>query len=115
MVEIIYIVAHVIAEEPHLKEVQEALLKAVDATQCEEGCLQYELFQNADNFNQWTILEIWKSEQALVKHAGGIAFRTLKRNIEGKAKLIVHRLLPVYSEQPSTNADPEFWMGNGLP
>ena len=50
----------------------------VSASIAEEGCLQYELFQDGANENQFVIHETWVNQDALVSHTRKppyIAFR----------------------------------------
>ena len=41
----------------------------VAATRAEEGCIQYDLLENAQDPAQLTILETWASQQALDVHS----------------------------------------------
>ncbi|WNW12764.1 putative quinol monooxygenase [Pseudomonas sp. DTU_2021_1001937_2_SI_NGA_ILE_001] len=112
----IYTVAHITAEPSSVKDVYEALLKAVEETRSEEGCLHYDLFRVLDNPANWTMLEAWQSEAALVKHTTGDAFRALSRAIEDKATIVVFRLAPVaLNSGEHSTIRPSFWIGNGLP
>jgi quinol monooxygenase YgiN len=39
------------------------LLKLVECSHCEAGCLSYEAFQDADNSESWFVIAGWKSAE----------------------------------------------------
>ena len=116
MTSTITVVAHITADPSSVAEVHNALLKAVDATQSEYGCLHYRLFENMDTQGHWTMLELWENDDALTQHTLGEAFKNLSTAIAGKASVEVFRLTPAASAvQVKSVVDPNFWLGNGLP
>jgi len=116
MTSTITVVAHITAKPSSVAEVHNALLKSVDATQAEDGCLHYRLYENMDTQGHWTMLELWHDEDALTQHTLGKAFKNLSGVIESKASMQVFRLAPAASlVQMESAIDPNFWLGNGLP
>ncbi len=49
-------------------EVEQALLKLVQRTQAEEGCISFDLHQSLDDPCQFRISECWASHQSLSQH-----------------------------------------------
>lgn len=116
MTDSVTVVAHITAQPAWAHEVQAALLEAMDATQDEQGCVHYRLYQNLDVQEHWTMLELWSDEAALAKHMLGAAFKKLSSAIEGKASVQVVRLAPVSPGVCVQEVEaPGFWLGNGLP
>lgn len=116
MTENITVVAHITADPFWAEDVLKALHLAVDKTQSEEGCLYYQLFNNIEAANQWTMLELWKDEQSLIVHNGALARRELGSAIEGKAQVEVFKLVTTSSKNGLEEVQsPAFWLGNGLP
>lgn len=62
------VVARIAAKADHLALVKEELIKLIDTTRAEEGCLQYELFQKKDETNVFYFCETWESKELLDKH-----------------------------------------------
>lgn len=60
------IVARIEAKKDHVDLVKSELLKLIEPTRKEEGCLQYDLHQDNDNpavflfFEKWTNRELWQ-------------------------------------------------------
>ncbi|KXF82592.1 putative quinol monooxygenase [Enterovibrio coralii] len=61
------IVANIIAKEDSIELVKAELLKLIDITRAEEGCLQYDLHQDNDNpahfvfYENWVNRELWQN------------------------------------------------------
>lgn len=51
-----------------LTEVERALLKLVQRTQAEDGCISFELHQSLDDPCRFRIAECWRSQAALSRH-----------------------------------------------
>ncbi len=60
----------------------------------EDGCLQYDYFFSAENRRTGVLLERWRDETALSKHAGGAAMEKLK---EIKARYGIETSVERYS------------------
>ncbi|WP_028021843.1 putative quinol monooxygenase [Enterovibrio calviensis] len=61
------IVANIIANEDSIDLVKAELLKLIDITRAEEGCLQYDLHQDNDNpahfmfYENWVNRDLWQT------------------------------------------------------
>lgn len=78
------IVATIIVKAEHEKEVLTALHNVVDATRKEEGNISYDLHKNIIAPQEYTILEVWKSQEAIDLHNTSIHFDEFKKAIDGK-------------------------------
>ncbi|CAM2954819.1 putative quinol monooxygenase [Vibrio rarus] len=60
------IVANIIAKEDKIELVKAELLKLIDVTRAEEGCINYDLHQDNENpahfmfYENWTSRELWQ-------------------------------------------------------
>lgn len=78
------IVATIVVKSEYEKEVLSALHNIVDATRKEDGNVSYDLHQNTINPLEYTILEVWKSQQAIDVHNASAHFDEFKKAINGK-------------------------------
>lgn len=62
------IVANITAKPEHIAKVKTALLKLVDITRTEAGCLTYDLHQDNDNPAQFMFYENWQSRAMWLAH-----------------------------------------------
>ncbi len=62
------IVANIEAKEDKIEFVKAELLKLIEPTLVEEGCIQYALHQDNNNPAQFTFIENWASHALLQKH-----------------------------------------------
>jgi quinol monooxygenase YgiN len=51
----------------------EAAVERCKSSQQEPGCLQFEVFRSALRPEQYVLLELWESPEALAVHAAGMA------------------------------------------
>lgn len=64
------IVARILAKEEHRELVKNELLKLIDITRAEEGCINYDLHQDNENpnlflfFENWTNKELWQAHMS---------------------------------------------------
>ncbi|MBY5981843.1 putative quinol monooxygenase [Ferrimonas balearica] len=64
------IVAHIVAFPDKAEQVKAELLKLIDTTRAEAGCVQYDLHQDNDNpahflfFENWESRELWQDHMA---------------------------------------------------
>ena len=63
------VVAHFVANPESVEDVKRYLSAMVDPTRAEEGCVTYELLQNADDPTDFTFVEEWSSKSDLDHHA----------------------------------------------
>lgn len=78
------IVATITVKSDNKEEVLVALQNVVNATRKEEGNVSYDLHQNIVNPLEYTILEVWKSQEAIDLHNASTHFDEFKKAIAGK-------------------------------
>ena len=64
------IVARILAKEEQRELVKNELLKLIDVTRAEEGCINYDLHQDNENKNLFLFYENWESRELWQKHMG---------------------------------------------
>lgn len=74
------VVARVNVRPDKLQDTLDAFNALVSATRAEEGCISYEVLQNAEDPHDITFVEEWKSNEALdshfaTEHFGAVASR----------------------------------------
>nr|WP_299172080.1 putative quinol monooxygenase [uncultured Allomuricauda sp.] len=62
------IIAQILAKEEHRELVKSELLKLIDVTKAEEGCIDYDLHQDNENANLFLFYENWESRELWQKH-----------------------------------------------
>jgi len=62
------VVAHLTAKPDKIEETREALLKLIEKTRAEDGCVTYELMQNNTDPTDFTFVEEWSDDAALDAH-----------------------------------------------
>lgn len=62
------IVAHITAKSDKIEFVRTELVKLVDITRAEEGCLQYDLHQDNDSPAHFMFYENWQTRDLWQKH-----------------------------------------------
>ena len=62
------IVANITAKADKVDSVKAELLKLIEPTRAEEGCISYVLHQDNDNPAHFVFLETWQSDEALQQH-----------------------------------------------
>jgi quinol monooxygenase YgiN len=65
---IIRCVVDVFAKPESVEKVRAVLLKVVEDTRQEDGCLKQKLFENINDKFQFTFIEIWENEDAFEDH-----------------------------------------------
>lgn len=78
------IVATIVVKAEYEKEVLTALHNVVDATRKEDGNISYDLHKNTVTPLEYTILEVWKSQEAIDLHNASAHFDEFKKAINGK-------------------------------
>ncbi|ANO32695.1 antibiotic biosynthesis monooxygenase [Vibrio breoganii] len=64
------IVANIIAKEDKIELVKAELLKLIDVTRAEEGCINYDLHQDNENpahfmfYENWVSRELWQTHMS---------------------------------------------------
>ena len=64
------VVARVVAQPDKVEELRSVLVGLLAPTRAEEGCIQYDLLQNATDPTDFTFVEEWTSFSALEAHLG---------------------------------------------
>ena len=77
-------VAVIEVKEEYQKDIEIALGKFIDETRKETGNISYDLHVDIHNLLKYTIIEVWKSEDAIVIHNNTSHFLEFKNAIDGK-------------------------------
>lgn len=77
------IVANITAKQDKIELVKTALLKLVELTRTEEGCVAYDLHQDNKNAAHFMVYEIWQSYEAWQVHGKTPHFTEFSAAIEG--------------------------------
>jgi len=64
------IVANIIAKQDKVELVKQELLKLIDITRAEEGCINYDLHQDNENPAHFVFYENWESRELWQDHMG---------------------------------------------
>ena len=64
------IVANIVANEDKIELIKLELLKLIEETRAEEGCINYDLHQNNENPAHFTFYENWESRELWQAHMG---------------------------------------------
>jgi len=64
------IVANIVAKEGNIELVKAELLKLIDITRAEEGCINYDLHQDNENPAHFMFYENWQSRELWQIHMG---------------------------------------------
>jgi len=62
------IVANIIAKPEHIDLVKVQLIKLIETTRAEQGCINYDLHQNNDNPAHFMFYENWQTRQLWQAH-----------------------------------------------
>ncbi len=77
------IVANIIANEDKIELVKAELLKLIDVTRAEEGCINYDLHQDNENPAHFMFYENWTSRELWQKHMGNAHLAEYMKATEG--------------------------------
>ncbi len=78
------IIAVVTVKAAYQKELEKVFHTVVDETRKEEGNVSYDLHQDTKDPLKYTILEVWKSQDAINLHNESAHFKAFVAAIEGK-------------------------------
>lgn len=80
----ITVVARIKARPDAGEKVSEALLKLIEPTlHKDDGCINYDLYQDNDNPSLFFFLENWESEELLEKHLASEHIEAYRKTTEG--------------------------------
>ncbi|MGD8993493.1 MAG: putative quinol monooxygenase [Desulfobacterales bacterium] len=78
------VVARIKARRDAVEEVSDALLKLVEPTlHKDDGCIDYDLYQDNENPSLFFFLENWESEVHLKKHLDSEHIKAYRKATEG--------------------------------
>lgn len=77
------IIANIIAKEDKVDLVKAELIKLIDKTRVEEGCINYDLHQDNSNPAHFVFHENWESEAALDTHLASAHIADYIAAVEG--------------------------------
>ncbi|EGA71586.1 antibiotic biosynthesis monooxygenase [Vibrio sinaloensis DSM 21326] len=81
------IVANIIAKKDKVELVKSELIKLIEPTRLEEGCIDYDLHQDNENPAHFVFLENWTSRELLQKHLQSEHIAAYKAATEGAVEL----------------------------
>ena len=62
------IAANIIAKQSHIQLVKNELLKLIEITRLEDGCINYDLYQDNENKTNFMFYENWESKELWQQH-----------------------------------------------
>ncbi len=83
------IVANIVAKEDNIELVKTELLKLVDITRAEEGCINYDLHQDNENPAHFTFYENWLSRELWQTHMANTHLAAYMAATEGAVESFV--------------------------
>ncbi|KGY12982.1 antibiotic biosynthesis monooxygenase [Vibrio tubiashii] len=78
------VIANIIAKSGHEEAVKSELIKLIDKTRVEEGCINYDLHQDNQNPAHFVFHENWESEALLEQHLASEHIAAYIAAVEGK-------------------------------
>ena len=82
------VIATIKAKPESAADVQNQLLKLIEPTRKESGCLRYELNVDNDDTSLFVFVEQWESEQHLTAHLAGEKLKSIIAGIEPLVEFI---------------------------
>lgn len=90
------IIANIVANADKIELVRDELLKLIDNTRQELGCINYDLHQDQHNPAHFVFYENWQSAQALEAHLASKHISEYAQAVEGAIEsFTIHRLTQV--------------------
>ena len=87
------IVANIKANEDQIDLVKTELLKLIDITRAEEGCIKYDLHQDNENPSHFLFYENWESRDLWQAHMGNQHLKDFLSATEGAlAELTINEM-----------------------
>ena len=83
------IIARILVKAEKRELVQSELLKLVEMTRAEEGCINYDLHQDNENPNLFLFYENWASRELWQKHMDTAHLAAFKAATDGAVEEIV--------------------------
>ncbi|BDD01072.1 putative quinol monooxygenase [Persicobacter psychrovividus] len=87
------IVAKILAEPTQVALVKSELLKLIDVTRAEAGCISYDLHQDNENPNLFLFFENWENRELWQEHMGNQHLKDYMAATEGAvAEFTIHEM-----------------------
>ena len=87
------IVARILVKEGKVDLVKNEMLKLIEVTRAEEGCVNYDLHQDNENKNLFLFYENWASRELWQKHMQNAHLVEYKKAIDGALEeLVLHEM-----------------------
>ena len=87
------IVARILAKEGKRELVKNELLKLIEITRAEEGCINYDLHQDNENTDFFLFHENWESRELWQKHMGNAHLAEYIKATDGAVEeFVVHEM-----------------------
>ena len=96
------IVARVLAKEEKRDLVKSELIKLIEPTLTEEGCINYDLHQDNENPNLFLFYENWESRELWQIHMNNDNLAAYSKATDGAVEeFVLHEMSPVEQEKQS--------------
>jgi len=79
----IRVVARVVALADKVDELKLVLMRLIEPTRQEKGCIVYELLQNQEELTDFTFIEEWESQALLEEHLASAHIAEAESKLEG--------------------------------
>jgi quinol monooxygenase YgiN len=87
------VVAKVVAKNESVENVRTELLKLIEPTRKENGCIEYNLHQDNEDPATFIFYETWESLACLERHMNTVHFKDYINAVDGLiAEKIVHKM-----------------------
>lgn len=83
------LIARILAKTEKRELVKSELLKLIEPTRAEEGCINYDLHQDNENLNLFIFHENWESSDLLQKHLANTHIAEYLKATEGAVEEFV--------------------------
>ena len=94
----IHIVCTVRSKPEHRERVKQLLLELVEPARNENGCLYYDLYQDANAPDTFILLDGWTSKEALAMH---VVHPNVPRVVDQMLPLLSHPIANIYTTRVS--------------
>ena len=96
----IHIICTVRSKPEHRERVKQLLLELVEPARNENGCLYYDLYQDANAPDTFILLDGWTSKEALAMH---VVHPNVARVVDQMLSLLAHPIVNIYTTRVSEN------------
>lgn len=83
------VIARILAKEEKRALVKSELLKLIEVTRAEQGCINYDLHQDNENPNFFLFHENWENKELWQKHMGNAHLAAYLKATEGAVEEFV--------------------------